>query len=153
MIDTQNQLQQVFADNFMAYFRSQVAHVNVMGRNFYSDHRLLGKIYQHLQQNIDVLAEHLRSIGDFMPVTLDAVLTRAQISDEPCLGTADDLLEQIRSNLVELVSSFSTLAETASDDDIEEIENYAQEEILVLNRYIWMLDSTLTSDTQALQED
>ena len=51
MILTQQQLQKTFCDNFLCYFRSQVAHVNVVGRNFYSDHKLLGKIYEHLQAN------------------------------------------------------------------------------------------------------
>jgi DNA-binding ferritin-like protein len=150
MIQTQTQLQQTFADNFMAYFRSHVAHVNVVGRNFYSDHKLLGKIYEHLQGNVDVLAEHLRTIGEFMPSTLDSIVANSKISDEPCVGTADDLLEHVRANLVELVSSYTELAEVASDEDIEEIENYAQEEILVLNKYLWQLDSTLTPDFAAL---
>ena len=146
MIQTQIQLQKTFCDNFLCYFRSQVAHVNVVGRNFYSDHKLLGKVYEHLQGNVDVLAEHLRTIGEFMPNTLDSVLATAGIADDPCVGTADDLLSQVRANLVELVGSYTELAEVASDEDIEEIENYAQEEILVLNKYIWQLDSTLTPD-------
>ena len=44
MMTTVEQLTQVFNDNFMAYFRSHVAHVNTMGRNFASDHALLGRI-------------------------------------------------------------------------------------------------------------
>lgn len=146
MIQTQTQLQQTFADNFMAYFRSQVAHVNVVGRNFYSDHKLLGKVYEHLQSNVDVLAEHLRTIGEFMPNTLESVISTSTIMDDPCVGTADDLLQQVRDNLAQLVASYTQLAEVASDEDIEEIENYAQEEILALNKYIWMIDSTLTPD-------
>lgn len=146
MILTQEQLQKTFCDNFLAYFRSHVAHVNIVGRNFYSDHKLLGKIYEHLQSNVDVLAEHLRTIGEFMPNTLTSILTGTDIADDPCAGVADDLLQQVRGNLVELVGSFTELAEVASDEDIEEIENYAQEQILALNRYVWMLDSTLNLD-------
>lgn len=145
-MNTQDKLQAVFRDNFVAYFRSHVAHANIVGRNFYSDHRLLGKVYEHLQSNVDVLAEHLRTIGEFMPNTMESVITRSNIMDDPCVGTADDLLQQVRDNLAQLVASYTELAEVASDEDIEEIENYAQEEILVLNKYIWMIDSTLTPD-------
>lgn len=144
MIQTQQQLQTVFCTNFLAYFRSHVAHVNIVGRNFYSDHKLLGKIYEHLQDNIDTLAEHQRSLGAFVPTTLDTIIMNSNIVDEPCVGMADDLLEHVRSNIVELVASFTELAEVASEEDIEEIENYAQEQILALNRYVWMLDSTLS---------
>jgi DNA-binding ferritin-like protein len=146
MILTQQQLQTVFCTNFLAYFRSHVAHVNIVGRNFYSDHKLLGKIYEHLQENIDVLAELQRSLGAFVPTTLDSIIAGSNIVDEPCVGTADDLLEHVRSNIVELVASFTELAEVASDEDIEEIENYAQEQILALNKYVWQLDSTLNLD-------
>ena len=143
MIQIQDQLQAVFRDNFMAYFRSQVAHVNVVGRNFYSDHKLLGKIYEHLQSNIDVLAELLRTTGEFMPNSLGDIVTNAGIEDTPVIGTADDFLSIVRNDISMLVESLQMLAETASDENMEEIENYAQEEILALNKYLWMLDSSL----------
>ncbi len=144
MINTQIQLTQVFCDNYVAQFRSQVAHVNVTGRNFHSDHELLGEVYGHLQDNIDVLAELIRTVGGFMPNTLDEIIGKSSIGDDPVEAPADNMLTTVHNNLVQLVSSYQELAEVASDDDAEEIENYAQEEILVLNKYIWMLDSTLS---------
>jgi len=143
MIQTQTQLQQVFNDNFVAYFRSQVAHVNVVGRNLHSDHELLGKIYEHLQGNVDVLAELLRTLGEFMPNSLNDIIGSSSIDDSPVVGTADNLLELVRDDLISLIQCYKELAEVASDEDVEEIENYAQEEILALNKYIWQLDSTL----------
>ena len=56
-MNTLEQLIQVFNDNFTAYFRSHVAHVNIMGRNFLSDHKLLEKVYEDLQEQIDSIAE------------------------------------------------------------------------------------------------
>ena len=37
-------LEQVYATNFVAYQRAHASHMNVRGRNFMSDHKLLGKI-------------------------------------------------------------------------------------------------------------
>jgi len=146
MINTQDQLQQVFRDNFMAAYRAQVAHVNIQGRNFYSDHKLLGKIYEHLQDNIDVIAELIRTVGEFMPNNLQGVIVDSRIDDDPVIGTSQDMLETVRMDLVAMVSALQELAEAASDEDVEEIENYAQEEVLALNKYIWMLDSTLSPE-------
>ena len=42
-------LQETFAGNFVSYYRSHVAHVNIQGRNFYQDHKLLQKIYEYFQ--------------------------------------------------------------------------------------------------------
>ena len=143
MIETQNQLNQTFCDNFVAYSRAHIAHINVVGRNFYSDHKLLGKIYEYLQGNIDSLGEMIRSVGAFVPVNLTTIVVDAVIEEDAVTGTADDMLESIRDTLAQLADSYRLLSEVASDDEAEEVENFAQEQILAINKYIWQLDSTL----------
>ena len=140
---TQQQLQQVFADNFVAYYRAHVAHANTQGRNFYSDHKLLGKIYEDLQAQIDTIAELLRTLGEFMPASLEQVVGTSQISLAELMGTADQLLDEIRADLAELKSEYEDLIATAELDGHQEIANYAQDRVLQLAKYIWMLDSTL----------
>jgi DNA-binding ferritin-like protein len=140
---TQDQLQQVFADNFVAYYRAHVSHVNLMGRNFMSDHKILGKIYEDLQAQTDSLAELLRTLQEFMPASLDAVVGSSQIIDTDVSGSADDLLALVRDDLTELKSCHEELMEVAELDGHKEIANYAQDRILQLAKYIWMLDSTL----------
>jgi DNA-binding ferritin-like protein len=140
---TESQLQQVFANNFVAYFRAHVAHVNTQGRNFYSDHKLLGKIYEDLQGQTDSIAELLRTVQEFMPTTLEKVLGTSQITDMPCEGSADSLLEDVRMDLLQLKGDHEELMIIAEEDGHKEIANYAQDRILTLAKYIWMLDSTL----------
>jgi starvation-inducible DNA-binding protein len=143
MIATQEQLQAVFRDNFMAYYRSLVAHVNVLGRNFYSDHKLLGKIYEHLQGNIDQLAELLRTLGEFMPASVVAVTDEATIADLDVTGTADDMLMLVRSDIMTLDEQYQELVRRATDESIDEVADFAQAEIRTLRKFVWMLDSTL----------
>ena len=143
MIETQEQLMAVFNSNFVAYYRSHVAHANIIGRNFYSDHKLLGKIYQHLQANIDVLAELLRSTGEFMPLYLNQVIVDSHIDDEALLGTSQDFLEQVRADLVKLTELYQELVRVAEQDDASDISDFAQNEIRTLHKFLWMLDSTL----------
>lgn len=143
MINTQDQLRQVFVDNFVAYFRSHIAHINIVGRNFHSDHELLAGIYEARQSQIDVIAELLRTLGEFAPSTLATVTVDSTIDDEPVVGTADDLLESVRNNLTILVNMFVELNRCADEEELDEIANYAQEQILALRKDLWMLDSTL----------
>lgn len=144
MIDTRQQLQLVFRDNFMVYYRTHVAHVNTRGRNFYSDHKLLGKIYEHLQANIDTTAEMLRTLGEFMPDNLQGIIVDATIDDEPVTGTDQDFLETVRADLLHLVDDYRELYRVATDESYDEISNAAQDQMLTLNKYIWMLDSTIS---------
>jgi len=96
---TQEQLNQVFNDNFVAYFRSHVAHVNIQGRNFQSDHTLLGGIYESLQDQIDILGELMRSLQEFMPDSIGSVLDASHITDDAVTGDADELLGLVRDDL------------------------------------------------------
>jgi DNA-binding ferritin-like protein len=140
---TQQQLQQVFADNFVVYYRSHTAHANIQGRNFYSDHKLLGKIYADLQDQIDTIAELLRTLEEFMPASLEEVIGTAAVTPMPVVGDADTLLEDVRTDLQQLKDGHEELMQVAEEDGHKEIANYAQDRILQLAKYIWMLDSTL----------
>jgi DNA-binding ferritin-like protein len=141
---TAEQLSQVFCNNFVAYYRSHVAHVNIMGRNFYSDHKLLQKVYEDLQEQIDRLGELLRSINEYMPCEIQDVLNRSEISTAQLDGDSDYLLSEVRDDLDNLKAAYILLEETAELEEMEEIANYAQDRILALAKFIWMLDSTLS---------
>ncbi len=140
---TAEQLTQVFNDNFVAYYRSHVAHVNIVGRNFHSDHELLGGIYEELQGQVDILAELLRSLKEFMPNDIHAVMMASTIMPDPIEGTSDELLEFVRDDLLQLKGCYEELMIVAEAEGHEEIANYAQERILALAKHVWMLDSTL----------
>jgi len=140
---TLDQLQRVFCDNFMTYYHSHVAHVNIVGRNFTSDHRLLKGIYEARQEQIDVLAEIVRTLDGMMIDHLQAVIVDSGVEDEPVRGTADELLAHVEIMLQDLVVQYEILGEVSSEEDLEHIENYAQEQIMAINRQLWMLRSTL----------
>jgi len=144
MMTTVEQLTEVFNDNFMAYFRSHVAHVNIMGRNFQSDHALLGGIYEELQGQIDIIAELLRSLQAFMPSDIADVVSGSSVSTMSMEGSADDLLYEVKSDLEQLKGCYIELMEIAEEEEHDEIANYAQDRILALAKHIWMLDSTLS---------
>ena len=140
---TEQQLTQVFNDNFVTYFRSHAAHVNIEGRNFRSDHKLLEGVYTRRQDQIDRLGELLRSLGVYMPCSLADIITDSHISADAIEGTADELLESVREDLEHLKGCYEELMAVADDEGHAEIGNYAQDQILDLAKSIWMLSATL----------
>lgn len=142
-MNTAEQLTQIFKDNFVVYFRSHVAHVNITGRNFRSDHKLLQGVYERRQAEIDKIGEILRSMGEYMPCDLSEVVSDSQIDTGELSGDADFLLEMVRDDLEHLLAEFKELIEIASDEDLEEISNYAQDQALDIEKSLWMLNSTL----------
>lgn len=142
-MNTAAQLTQVFNDNFTTYFRSHVAHVNITGRNFASDHKLLQKVYEDLQEQIDKLAELLRTINEFMPNELMEVIKDSHIPSFAMEGSADVLLSEVMADLEHLKGCYEELIKVSEEEGHDEIANYAQERVLALAKHLWMIKATL----------
>jgi DNA-binding ferritin-like protein len=140
---TAEQLRLVFNNNFVAYYRSHAAHANVTGRNFRSDHKLLGGVYERRQAEIDKIGEILRTMQELMPNCLIDVIADATIPCDAIEGTADEMLESVMMDLEHLLEDYKALIVIASEEGIEEVGNYAQDQALDLEKSIWMLRSTL----------
>lgn len=140
---TAEALTQLFNDNFVAYYRSHAAHVNITGRNFRSDHKLLQGVYERRQAQIDAIGELLRTLGELMPCDMYDILDNTNLMTTPIEGTADELLNAVLDDLEVLRDEYIKFQKTAADDEHEELANYAQDQILDLNKSIWMLSSTL----------
>ena len=140
---TADQLTLIFKNNFVAYFRSHAAHVNVTGRNFRSDHKLLQGVYERRQEQIDKIGEILRTMQEYMPCDIMDVVTEATIPTDAIEGPADTLLETVMMDLEHLLDDYKALIFIATEEGLEEISNYAQDQALDLEKSIWMLRSTL----------
>jgi DNA-binding ferritin-like protein len=140
---TAEQLIQIFNNNFVAYFRSHAAHVNITGRNFRSDHKLLQGVYERRQEQIDKIGEILRTMQEYMPCDIQDVVFNSLIPTDAIEGTADTLLETVMMDLEHLLDDYKQLIVIASEEGLEEISNYAQDQALDIEKSIWMLRSTL----------
>ena len=136
-------LEETFAANFVAYYRSHVAHVNIVGRNFASDHKLLKKIYEDLQDNIDSLAELLRTIDAKMPNDIATVLQISPFLDDPTEGDADELLQLVLDDQDKLIDLYKELDQAANEAGDIDISNFAQGRVGDHAKFRWMLRSTL----------
>ena len=143
-METQKQLKQVFNDNFVAYYRSHVAHVNIVGRNFVSDHKLLKGIYEDLQEQIDTIAELLRSMDEFMPKSLQTVIQDSHIDDNDMEGDSDSMLESVYDDIEHLKGCYEELIKVGNIEGYDHISNYAQDRVLALSKFCWMLRSVLS---------
>ena len=141
---TAEQLTEVFNDNFVAYFRSHAAHVNITGRNFASDHKLLQKVYEDLQEQIDRLGELLRTIDAYMPCDIGDVIANSHIGSGAIEGNAEELISYVADDLEQLKEGYEELMTVAEEDGHKEIANYAQDRILAIAKHIWMLKATLS---------
>ena len=142
MMNLQTKLEEVFSANFVSYYRAHVAHVNTTGRNFYQDHKLLQDIYEYFQDNIDILAEKLRTIRATMPADIMTVLQVSPIMDQPTYGSSIELFEQIDDSLETMIDLYKELYEAAEAVSYLDISNFAQDQIGHIAKLRWMVEAT-----------
>jgi DNA-binding ferritin-like protein len=136
-------LEETFAANFVSYYRSHVAHVNTVGRNFYQDHKLLQKIYEYFQDNIDTIAEKIRTVRGTMPNDLSTVLAISTIADVPTAGESLELFTMVLESLEAMIDQYHTLNDAAEAVNYIDISNFAQDQIGQLAKMRWMVEATL----------
>jgi DNA-binding ferritin-like protein len=144
----QTTLKETFAGNFVAYYRAHVAHVNIQGRSFYQDHKLLQKIYEYFQDNIDTIAEKLRTVKTTMPVDLSTVCILSNVMDMPTRGDSIALLETVEESIEEMIDQYHELNDAAEAVNYIDISNFAQDQIGQLAKFRWMIEATLNETTE-----
>jgi len=135
--------EETFAANFVAYYQTHVAHVMIKSRSFYSDHKLLQKIYEYLFENVDGLAERIRTLRGSMPDSLNTVLAISPIADSPVMGDSEDMLRMVHDLMETLIDQYHALNDEAEAVDYIDISNFAQDVIGRLAKYRWQLEATL----------
>ena len=133
---TAEQLTQVFYDNFQGYFRSHAAHVNIVGRNFASDHKLLEGVYERRQEQIDRIGELLRTLDEYMPCDMYAILDHTHLPTDPIEGDADELLQLVADDMEHLRDCFIELEEIAEEEEQKRlVDEDTQEAAKVAAKY------------------
>jgi len=137
-------LERVYASNFVAYQRAHASHMNVRGRNFMSDHKLLGKIYQYLEENIDVLGEEIQACGvGRVPETIDGIMILSEIADLMPAMDADGMLMDTLDNLYKMIDLYHEMDEAGQEANYPDVCNMAADHIQKIATFCWKIEATL----------
>jgi DNA-binding ferritin-like protein len=142
MEELESKLLQVFADNFVSYWSAHSNHINITGRNFYSDHKLLQKVYEDAQEQIDVLGEFIRTIKSQVPASIPDILDLSTIG-EMTADEADERLRIVGENQTYMIDRYKELFDISTEMTDQDIDNYAADRIRVHAKFKWMIESTL----------
>ena len=129
-------LERVYASNFVAYQRAHASHMNIRGRNFISDHKLLKKIYQYLEGNVDVLGEEIQACGvGRVPETIDMILVNSVIADTMPAMDADSMLQDVLDMLYQLIDVYHEMDEAGKAANYPDVCNMAADHIQRIATY------------------
>ena len=137
-------LERVYATNFVAYQRAHASHMNIRGRNFMSDHKLLKHIYQYLENNVDVLGEEIQACGvGRVPETIGMILDISEIPDDMVGLDADSLLMDTLDNLYKMIDVYHEMDQAGQLANYPDVSNMAADHIQKIATFCWKIEATL----------
>jgi DNA-binding ferritin-like protein len=144
LTDLYTVLERVWATNFVAYQKTHSAHINIRGRNFYQDHKLLKHIYKFLQDNIDTLGEEIQACGvGRVPETLGMILETSAIADNMPSMDADSLLHDVLDDLYTMIDVYHEMDDAGKELNYPDVSNMAADHIGRIATFCWKIEATL----------
>ena len=137
-------LVQCLRDSMHVYQQTLLVHWGLMGGKFYSIHKLTQKIYEEMQDGIDTVAEHIRSMDISTPKTVED-LTYSNLPGVPLENCFDQeaIIRQLATNhnlLADRFQNLSTMAEAIGDQLTLDL---GVERGRAHKKFQWLLKSTL----------
>lgn len=88
-------LEEVLADTYLLYVKTQGFHWNVVGPLFYGLHKLTEQQYQDMAEAIDTMAERIRAIGFPSPGSFAQFSKKGSITEETGTPSAEEMVQQL----------------------------------------------------------
>lgn len=133
-------LAELLANVIGFYLKAHVAHWNVVGENFVEYHALYQEIYEDVYGSIDPLAENIRKLGAFVPMSISDLVTPYEAADLPdCDTLTMDLAMHNRMLIEQIVDAF----DVATRERQQGIANFLAERQDMHQKWQWQLTSTM----------
>ena len=132
-----------FATNFQYYVKSHGYHVNVVGADFYQYHKLFQKVYEDAQENIDSIAEEIRTLQSVVPFSLDRINELTTIEDANDAPTGLEMVKELLDDTETVCETIRACHELAENEDCYGLVNYLEGRLDDHYKFQWMLRSTI----------
>lgn len=145
MVKLEVALNIVLANTFMLYFKVHSFHWNIIDNRFLMLHNFLGDMYEEIFTSVDLLAENIRMIDQFAPISLSEIIEYATIGEETdTVKGGDAIIKQLITDNDELLSSLNTCFKLAEQENKQGMMDLLATRITIHEKYRWMLKSTGT---------
>lgn len=126
--------------------QTYIVHWNIMGSKFYAIHKLTKKIYEEMQEGLDTIAEHIRSMDIKTPTSVEDLNKSIMLSlPEDCFDQ-EGMIATLAQNYNTLANSFIVLIEEAEKIGDQLTLDLCVERARANKKQQWLLKSNLTTD-------
>ncbi len=137
-----NSLKVVLADTFVLYFKTHSFHWNVTGPHFKSLHELFEEQYTEIWQATDIIAERIRTIGEYAPNNFEEMTKVATLRSSGQTPDEQSMVQILAEDNRAIVKTLYDAMKTAENDNDEATVDLMVERIRTHEKAAWMLESS-----------
>ena len=133
----------LLANATVMYYKAHQFHWNVEGIEFTQYHEFFGDLYTDVYESVDPIAELLRKLDEYAPVSLDELFKYKTLQEETTrvVLLADILAKLIAAN-EEVLSSLNKVFEIANKNKQQGICNFIADRIDTHQKHGWFLKAS-----------
>jgi len=132
-----------FATNFQYYTKAHGYHVNVVGPDFFQYHKLFEMVYDDAQDNIDLIAEEIRTLQAIVPFSMKRISTLAKVSDASDTPAGLEMVKELLADTEIVCETIRVAHALAQKENCYGLINYLEGRLDDHYKIQWMLRSTL----------
>ena len=135
------QLKTILGTTFGLYFKAHSYHWNVEGPDFAQYHEFLGNFYESVYGNVDSIAEHIRALNSYAPVSLSRMLELSDIEETNSIPTALAMIVDLKTDNERYMIHLRAGIEAADQANEPAVGNFLQDILDQHQKHGWMLRS------------
>lgn len=140
MDDLKTAIKVLLANATVMYYKAHQFHWNVEGIEFTQYHEFFGNLYTDVYKSVDPIAELLRKLDDYAPVSIDELYKYKTLEEET---TRVELLVDIFKSLIaaneEILVSLNKVFDIANSEKQQGVCNFIADRIDTHQKHAWFL--------------
>jgi starvation-inducible DNA-binding protein len=138
-----NGLKKLLADTYTLYQKTHGYHWNVTGPMFQTLHLMFMTQYTELWNSIDLIAERIRSLGDFAPGTYTEFGKLTSIKEDKSVPAATDMIKNLVEGHEETIRTARGILPAAEKGNDQATIDLITQRLDVHEKTAWMLRALL----------
>jgi len=137
------QMKTILGTNFGLYFKAHTFHWNIEGPNFPQYHSFLGDFYDSVFDQTDDIAEKIRMLDSYAPISLPRMMELNDIADETVIPGPIGMMSTLQRDNERFIVHLRAGISAAEAADEPAIANFLQDLLDKHQKHAWMLRSII----------
>jgi DNA-binding ferritin-like protein len=116
-------------------------------------HKLFQKVYEKLQENIDTLAEGIRTLKEVVPFSLPRIMELSEILDEKQVPDSSMMIDILYADLETIKATAAEVYDHAGAERVYGLQNILADYLQTVEKLCWMVGASMESPEEQAFED